>query len=1076
MLAVSIKAESQIQQPIFVGNAAWVPSPKQHEPEILPVTAEKVRITKTIQQNDSKSITQRKIDPGTIILKTGPTLPLVESFRQKGKKLSVSEVIEAVPLLTRDNAAFNISYTDKQHGFAGTNTSDFAEDDEHNIWMASGNGLIKYDGYHYYLFNQKGGLPDMIIESLAFDSQKRLWLGSNKGVYFIQNDSVFSIQSKELDFSKIYCRKIRLDHFQRIWLSTKENGAICIDKISIQIYDKRCGLPFNYVHTTYLDKEGNIILGLAEHGAIIIKPDKMLHLFSNSPLMQYHHIVSIMQDEEGIWMGGFSGGLINLGVSDTIQYSISGTYTDRIYDIKKAPNGLWLSIYGAGLCYFNKTNQLILTGSTGLLNASVYYLFEDSFKNIWVSSLFSGFSRLNENCFYIQPYPNQAISNVSKILSDGKKGNWILSDGNGLAKRKGSTVTSYNYVYKNGIVPMRYTSEGVVNEDGSLWLNSHGAGIIYGENRDFTFYHYSDFGENEITLSVKKDYRKKVWFSTMRYGLIVYDNNIFRHYSSASGLLGNEPIKLFLDADKKVCCSFANGFQRFSESGIENLFIGKNPLKDQVNSLLVTDANTTLMATDANGLFIIRENKVYQLSSANGLLSNKITNIIQDAGGKIWITTAKGIESLVLNGVSLQEHTVFNQTNGSFILNAGPALLDSAGIPFWPMGQKMMVFNPVFQNNNNKRSPVFSIRQVVVDNKARGTNAKISILPNQKINIYFTAIFWGRENNLENYYLLISDRGDSTKHYIGDKGNILISEILPGSYRIVLAAKDNNSIYYSNPISIQVNNFWYNTWLFRIVMGCLAIIGIFIYFRKKSNRQKKLNDLLQKTVAEQTVEIRKEKEELFQSNQVINKQIEEKDVLIQEINHRVKNNLQFIAAMVEMQMGSDYKKDIVESLLGTSRRIAAMSLVHEMLYDNKDMQGLSIKKYISELIDNLKEMAVDNEHPIQINMDVADIHLDSKSAISLGMIISELVSNSFKHAFKNINAPEVSILLEKNNETGFLQLTVSDNGIGMKDSFDSNKGLGSRLVDIFSRQLDGNYKIDSHEHFIYLLNFNPQGS
>ena len=176
--------------------------------------------------------------------------------------------------------------------------------------------------------------------------------------------------------------------------------------------------------------------------------------------------------------------------------------------------------------------------------------------------------------------------------------------------------------------------------------------------------------------------------------------------------------------------------------------------------------------------------------------------------------------------------------------------------------------------------------------------------------------------------------------------------------------------------------------------------------------------------------------------------------------------------MVKMQYRAAGKKDTTRSLLETNLRRNAMSLVHEILYDNtKKYQGLSINKYITELVNNLKEMASGDERPISINMDVADLFMDSRSAVSLGMIISELVSNSFKHAFAGIDSPEINIKLAPVIENGYLCLTVSDNGNGITKEKESGTGLGRKFVDIFSRQLEGTYTIKISPHFTYELQF-----
>lgn len=1072
LVTLSLAGLSQVQQPKYIGDAAWIRSPEQQAPDILPVTIQKYQVTKKFSQNNSRTIFQRKIDPGTRVIHTGKTLPILQTIRITGKKISSPETIDAPPLLTRDNAAFNISYTDKQHGFVGSNTTDFAEDAEHQIWIASDAGLIRYDGYHYFLYSPKNGLPELPGLSLAYDHQERLWLASENGVYYIRHDSLFSFLSNEIDFSKIACNKVQVDSAsQSVWVSTKKKGAIRIDESSIQIFDKRCDLPNEYIMSTYLDKKGNLFLATHGSGIVMIAPERTLQLFSYAKDSTFHLFLSFFEDEAGLWVGSFFTGLIRMGATDTVQYSVSGKFDERIFDIKKAPGGIWFSVYGRSLCYFNTRNLLVIEESNGLLNRFPFMLFEDSFKNIWVSSMLSGFSRVNENYFYVQSYENTAIGFVKAVLPDHNNGKWFITEGRSLVYQKGSTAVAYSKMTNRGDLFL-YALDGILNEDGTLWMGSYGEGIVHVNDAAFTVYHYSDFTDYGITLSIKKDADKKVWFCPTSFGLIQYDNHHFWHYTSKCGLLSNKVTQLFLDTDKKIHWTFANGFQRLGRSGIETFFIGNTQFKDQVNGMLSVDGNTTLMATKDNGLLFIHNNRVYQLNTANGLSSNKVKTIIRDDSGKIWISTDNGIETFFVKGISISDHTVFNQSYGSYILNSGNVYLDSAGLPYWTMRENKLVFNPDFFHQQNK-PPVFSIRQVFVDDKIQDTHSMLSILPNQKINIHYTAIFWGRENNLEMKYLLISGRGDTSVYSSGNKGHITISEVLPGNYRIILRAQDNNHIYYSVPLFVLINEFWYNTWLFRILGAFLLIAGIISYFRWKASLQKMVNKQLETRVAEQTSEILKEKEELLKSNAIIDRQSQEKDALIQEINHRVKNNLQLITAMVEMQLNNYYSKETLLALMGTSRRLRAMSLVHELLYYKKDVQGLSTLQYIHELIDNLKEMTRDEEHPIHFRIEVDDVYIDSRSALSIGMIISELVSNSFKYAFNNIASPEITISFTKNAITGYFKLLVADNGNGVTGNYDAQKNLGSRLVDIFSRQLEGTYTLDYNSHFVFILHFKP---
>ncbi len=211
---------------------------------------------------------------------------------------------------------------------------------------------------------------------------------------------------------------------------------------------------------------------------------------------------------------------------------------------------------------------------------------------------------------------------------------------------------------------------------------------------------------------------------------------------------------------------------------------------------------------------------------------------------------------------------------------------------------------------------------------------------------------------------------------------------------------------------------------------------------------------------------------LYQRNK-INKTLKqknsEKDILIQEIHHRVKNNLQFVSSLINMQINSTYNSNEAYSLNDASRRIKAMALVHEMLYNQNEMKGINIQKYLLELVDSMNELVNSTNIPIQFNVDADSIIFDTQRAIAIGMITSELVSNSIKYAFSNTNNPAISIELKQ--EANKISYSVQDNGDGFKDTNEQRKKLGMRLISIFSRQLKGEYAFENNNGYKYTITF-----
>ncbi len=220
-------------------------------------------------------------------------------------------------------------------------------------------------------------------------------------------------------------------------------------------------------------------------------------------------------------------------------------------------------------------------------------------------------------------------------------------------------------------------------------------------------------------------------------------------------------------------------------------------------------------------------------------------------------------------------------------------------------------------------------------------------------------------------------------------------------------------------------------------------------------------------------ELKIKNEEVIVSNKKLEVQLNRSEVLLQEVHHRVKNNLQFISSIFELEIDSNKKLNKTESLEDMSRRIVAMSLVHELLYSQDNLEKVPVKKYIAELVMSLQEMIQSKKMNVQLTFDSDETEVDVKECIALGMILSELVSNSVKHAFKTTKKPLVEILLKYNPKENNLHLKVLDNGSGYKENELSKKGMGSRLIKIFAKQLNGKFSIQAEKHFLFSFTFSP---
>jgi len=203
----------------------------------------------------------------------------------------------------------------------------------------------------------------------------------------------------------------------------------------------------------------------------------------------------------------------------------------------------------------------------------------------------------------------------------------------------------------------------------------------------------------------------------------------------------------------------------------------------------------------------------------------------------------------------------------------------------------------------------------------------------------------------------------------------------------------------------------------------------------------------------------------------LRKLLKEKEILLKEVHHRVKNNLQVISSILNLQ--SSYVKDqmTLDILRESQNRIKAMSFIHESLYRSDDFSFVNFSSYINSLSSNLVQTYIIEHANINLELDLGDVNLNLDQAIPCGLIINELVSNSIKYAFPFNKQGKICIKLTKTDNK--IYLNVSDNGTGLPDNLDveNTDTLGLQLVYILVSQLDGDIKVINKKGTTFLFNF-----
>jgi PAS domain S-box-containing protein len=221
------------------------------------------------------------------------------------------------------------------------------------------------------------------------------------------------------------------------------------------------------------------------------------------------------------------------------------------------------------------------------------------------------------------------------------------------------------------------------------------------------------------------------------------------------------------------------------------------------------------------------------------------------------------------------------------------------------------------------------------------------------------------------------------------------------------------------------------------------------------------------------IEIATDITERKEAQEQIEKSLKEKEVLVREVYHRVKNNMQIITSLLNLQSRYIRDKEYREMFKESHDRIKSMSLVHEKLYQSKDLTTIDLKEYIKDISKYLFHSYGANEGKIELVVDINKISLDINTAIPCGLIINELVTNSLKHAFPGGKKGEIKIYIQSMNEN-MIELVVGDNGIGMPGDMDfrTTKSLGLQLVTMLAEnQLNGSINLNLNKGTEFTITF-----
>ncbi|MGX5853925.1 histidine kinase dimerization/phosphoacceptor domain -containing protein [Dyadobacter jiangsuensis] len=1006
-----------------------------------------------------------------------------------------------------------------ENGFASHEVFCGVQDSSGFLWFATRNGLNRFDGIKCLLFNrQRNGLQENKVVQLAVDDVDHLFIlyGSagfqlttvgkvdvmdattqkvktltaafpnlpfkEKDVYWIANDGTGEISF--LTASPFRYWRYSSQRGFRLMLEMK--GWVRQDSLldyrttgPVNTFMKGTAhLKLNNQQLQYVMK-GNKVSSFMQHDVLRSLPialtgrDELLITYNTATDVN-HFLVDKLTSEGEL-----------LPAQNLEQYGLGEVKGRYWYQVRPATDGQATAFYIAtdALYLWNRHAFLKITGKSelkGFENLFIYQLFPDKLGNLWLCTS-SGVMQLTIKKNRFKPY----FSTSQQAMERNGQARGILADGRGNVV---ANVWGHTFLQEGERV--QGFSHNFINY-GLAW---HGGALYTG---GFALSRFNETLKRFVGFPMPPP--SEIWslYSLNDSLLLLGCINGFSVFNTAANRLEplqsmGEPQARFVyrflkDRNDKVWAVAENGLYQLTGDPARGRTLQMVRLKSPfLNALSLLDAwqdadGAWWLATNGEGLYRWdpATNRSRQFNITTGFPSDVLYRIEPDGFDNLWISSDYGLlrfnrKDFAINTYTTTDGISHNEFNRTSSFKAADGKLYFGGL------NGVVGFDPrEFKTDTSQLSVplrIIAFNQFVgsangLVNKTADLlhNARIVLEPDDKFFVLDFQLLDFTKDEGHRYtghrYAYKIEGFDRNWVFINEN-SIRISGLPYGDFLLRIKAQNREGAWNKEELNIplKVLKPVYLQWYFMLTVALLIMLLIYLFVRLRIRQLAREKDRLEETVNERTIQL---KQSLSEQTALLL----EKDVLMKEIHHRVKNNLQVISGLLELQ-GKSLTDDTAREALQEGRnRVRSIALIHQNLYQFENLRSIDLKRFIGDLCGQVQSV-FQREKKVSLSVEVSDVHLDIDSAVPLGLILNELLSNSFKYAFKDVSEGEIRVTVRVVSE-GRFRLVYSDNGPGLPASFDLKRAttLGLQLVNDLSRQIGGRVHYHTLHGAIFTIDF-----
>jgi two-component sensor histidine kinase/ligand-binding sensor domain-containing protein len=919
-----------------------------------------------------------------------------------------------------------------ENGLAGQIITDIKEDKLGNLWISSTwGGISKFDGKVFTIYDHTRGLPDNYTSSVLITKNGMVYVGTGDGLCYLENNRFKKI--KQSITEKLIVSDIVVDAFDKIWIATNL-GLFTINNNVLETPENATKEP---IRSLDIDKNNRLNILLGANKLLIQQTNK------NGSLSKHQDITSTLPK--------------------LVEDKYFSVYIDNL-------NRRWVTTFESGVACEENNGYFHYTKKSGLPSGRIIAVYQDNTGCIWFGSRGSGLIKFKDRSFtYFDDFEGLNDGEVFSLQPDSSGNIWIGTHMNGLYKFDGKKIISY----KDHPLFKRFNIRSIC-----LLKNKK---ILFGGSRGVRIYDGKNFSllpgipdEPRIKASaIYEDKNGDIWIGTFGQGVFLYRNGKLTNTSNIQeGHVFN--VYSFCETKNNLLVGSGEGIYMASNGTFRASSIKDNLCNYFIGTMALDHIGRVWIGTDkCIGMWDGKKFTNYGVNE--GFTSGTVYSVICDKLGNIWVGTNKGIDKVTFNsdGTILKiKNYGYNEGFKGVECNSRSVCSDREGNLYFGTIKGVIKYTPELELKNIGFSPKVQIESFKVNFKDYNDSINDYInywyrLPKnpqlshnaERITFSFSSINPASPVKMKYSFMLEGYDNDWSPWVVNSTASY--SNLSPGNYTFKVKAMDMNkavSEIVKFPLVVKTP-FYLNFWF---VIICVLITAYLYYWFDKYRKAKAKKDLalLEKIIAERTYEIQK--------------QSEEKEILLKEIHHRVKNNLQVINSLINIQSSYVEDEKALSIFEECKNRIRTIALIHEKLYKSNDFKKINFNDYIVLLIQDLVQTYNVNKE-IELKTDLQIEYFNLNTLVPLGLLLNEIVSNSLKYAFADVEKGIITITLLENGFNQF-ELVIGDNGKGYVGE-PNNPGkstLGLELIRILTDQLDGNIAKLNLPGTVYKLDFKLQ--